>query len=678
MAVSAARVPDSLAAPSESPRAPSPPRPRDPYPLGIALQALAVYAIVGASLGLFVMTVGLHDAVLSGFLDRNSLAKDARLALLLGLLGGGAGAGVLALSFLLKRGRDGVASLRRSADVIMPLGLVFLFPSLFSARPWHDKPLTYLVQLAASVLALEWTLRRSLAAAPRNVMDWLARVTTFSPAVARWLPLAVVLCGSLLYSIYFSYYTILNHQRLGTSGFDLGINVNWCYNALHGQPFRSTVLYGPSGGNFLGNHAIFAMALWLPLFAIWPTAEFFLVFQATMVGFAATTLYLFAQTQIPRWSAVIVAYAFLFFAPLHGPNFYDYHELLPPLFFHFFLYWAIAKEKNWLVAILVPVLWSFREDIPVGTTVLGLFLVLTGIRPRLGLILAVASVAWFAILKFAIMPMAGQWWFADIYKELQPDGKGGYGAIIQTILTNPSYLLTTLLKEEKLVYFLHMFAPLALLPARRATLLVLAIPGFAFSLLTTGYSPTLSIAFQYTCHSIPYIFAASVLMLRLLGRGEGGVIRRRAALGAVILGVASHSYVFGAVLQHETFVGGFSKIEFKMSEAEKQRYESVKKLAAMIPKDASVAASENEVPHIAARMDAYTMKDGLVVEADYIFVNGPRIGTDGTRKALQTLFAREKYGLVASENGIYLFKRGHDSPETKAAMTALRVNKGRK
>jgi hypothetical protein len=32
-------------------------------------------------------------------------------------------------------------------------------------------------------------------------------------------------------------------------------------------------------------------------------------------------LYLFATTQIPRWSAVVVAYAYLLYAPLHGPNF---------------------------------------------------------------------------------------------------------------------------------------------------------------------------------------------------------------------------------------------------------------------------------------------------------------------------------------------------------------------
>lgn len=641
------------------------------------MQAVAIFAGVGASLGLFSALISLPRVVLGDFVDSNLLTPVLRTALSLGLLAGAGVGGSFALLYLALRRRPGVAQLRRAADVLFPLVLVFALPSLFIARPWHGKPMVFLVLLAGVTLALEWTLRRALAAWPRNVSAWFERWRPRSPRIRRWLPLAVVLLGSTAYAVYFSHYTILNHQRLGTAGFDLGININWCYNALHGQLWRSTVLFGEAGGNFISGHAIFAMLGYLPLFALKPDAEFFLIFQSVTVGFAATTLYLFASTQVPRWSAVVVAYAYLMFAPLHGPNFYDYHELLPPLFFHFLLYWAIATRRNWLVLLNVLILWSFREDIPIGTCMLGVFLLLTGIRPKLGLILAISSVVWFLILKFGIMPLTGSWWFASIYKDLQPAGTSGYGPVVQTILINPPYLLKTLLTEEKLVYFLHMLGPLALLPMRRFALLILAIPGFAFSLLTTGYPPTLSIAFQYTCHSIPYIFAASVLMLRVLTRAEGGTIRRRAALGALVLAATSHSYVFGAVLQHETFVGGFGKIEFTMTDAERQRYRQVLAMDAKIPREASVAASENLVAHVAARKDVYTLKDGVPVDVDYVFLHGPSVSMDASRTALGTMFSRENYGLLSKGNDLYLFKRGHDSPETKAALTALHIKRAK-
>lgn len=648
---------------------------RAPFPLAQAMQGVAIFAGVGASLGLFLAFLGIRRGMLSDFLDSNVLTKAVRFDLTLAVLIGGAAAGALSLGYLAVRRREGVAELRRAADLAFPLAVAFLVPSLFTAFPWSARPLVYLIQLAAVALAFEWTLRRAFAAWPNNLVTWFDSVWPRSPRFRRLLPLGVVLLGSTGYAVYFAHYTILNHHRLGTSGFDLGININWAYNALRGHPWRCTVLYGETGGHFLANHAIFAMFWYLPLFALKPDGEFFLIWQAIMSGFAATTLYLFASTQIPRWSAVVVAFAYLLYAPLHGPNFYDYHELLPPLFFHFLLYWAIATRRNWLVFVVIPVIWSFREDIPVGTTMLGLFLLLTGIRARLGLVIALASVTWFMVLKFGIMASAGTWWFAGIYKDLQPAGTNGYGPVVQTILVNPSYLLKTLLLENKLVYFLHMMAPVALLPMRRAALLILAIPGFAFSLLTTGYPPTLSIAFQYTCHSIPYIFAASVLALRVMGRGDGGVIRRRAALGAVALATLSHSYVFGAVLQHETFIGGFSKIEFQISPAEQKRYETIKSLNAMIPQDARVAASENLVPHVAARTDVFTLKDGVAVDADYVLLAGASLQQDNSRSAMNSMLARNDYGLLKSADDLYLFKRNHESPGTKAALSALHLKK---
>jgi uncharacterized membrane protein len=653
--------------------APRLPRHRDPYPLENAALGVGSFALVGASIGLFIATiVALPDGRRFAFLESNTLATASRVWLSVSLGVGAALFGLSAIGYLVARRRAGVPTLRRASEVILPFSLLFTLPSLFSALPWSSRPLTFLVGMTACGLLLERLLVLSQRAWPWALARVLRGKLVLPVAAQRWLPLGVVLAGSLFYAVYFSHYTILNHQRLNTSAFDLGINVNWSYNALHGHPARSTVLFGPAGGHFLGNHAIFAMAYWLPIYAIKPGAEVLLIVQATLAGLGAATLYLFAATQVPRWSAVVIAYAYLFFAPLHGPNFYDFHELLPPLPVHFLLYWAIAKRKNWLVAFLVPVLWSFREDVAVGLTVLGVFLLITGARSKLGLAMAAASGIWFVLIKFAIMPRYWQSWFASIYKELQAPGTGGYGTVVQTILLNPLYFLSTLLREEKLIYVLHFFGPLALLPCRRPALLLLAIPGFAFSVLTTGYGPTISIAFQYTCHSIPYVFASSVLMLRTLGQQLDGNLRRRAALGAVVLGVLAHSYVFGAILQHSTFIGGFTKVEFSLTPTEKARYESLERVAALIPEQASVSATDRVVPHVSARMDAYTVSSSAY-PADYLMLEGAAARSGSTNKHLREILKEGAYGLVTEENDMYLFKRDHQSDKTPSALRALRL-----
>jgi hypothetical protein len=124
------------------------------------------------------------------------------------------------------------------------------------------------------------------------------------------------------------------------------------------------------------------------------------------------------------------------------------------------------------------------------------------------------------------------------------------------------------------------------------------------------------------------------------------------------------------VLQHETFVGGFNKIEFHLTEEEKHRYATIQRLAAMIPESASVAATEMEVPHVAARLNVFTLKDGPV-RADYLLINRLHMHIGDVRGALRVMFERDDYGLVARGNDLYLFKRGVVSPDTDGALADI-------
>lgn len=628
--------------------------------LGIALMLLAG---VSASLANLVATIAFVDR--KAFYLQNKLDAPDRASLWLMMVAAALTAVVVSSAVVaFTRGRAALAVVHL-ADRICPLILVGLFPSLFAYELWATRPLTFLLELAIVVLLAEWLLTRWFTGMP-ELFRASARSLRF-PRVGHWLPLAIVIAAALAYAVIFSHYTLLHHRRFGTSAFDLGINVNWCYNALHGHPFRSTVLFGPDGGNLLAGHAIFAMFIWLPFFAIQPGPEVFLIYQSAMCGLAAIPLYLFAKELLPKTAAVLIALGYLLYAPLHGPNFYDFHELPVALPFHFLLYYCIVKERYRFVPLLVLVIYAHREDMSIGLTILGLFLLLTGIRPRLGAALAIVSPLVFVAIKFVLMPMMGSWWFADIYKELQPAGSKGYGPVVQTLLVNPPFALGTLLKEEKLIYFLHLFTPIVFLPLRRALLAFLAIPGFFFTLMTTGYPPTISIAFHYTTHWIPYLFLASVLSLRLL-RDRGGAPAQWGALCAFALGITAHSTTFGAVIQHDHFIGGFSRVVFEESDHDKKLYADFMALARKIPQDASVAATEREVPHVAARKNCYTIRSGHG-DADYLLLRAGE-STDIVQDALR----RNKYGLVGRvDRTFFLLKKNFDSPETAKALKDLGI-----
>lgn len=634
--------------------------------------AVAIAKLAGAGAGVALFVRGAQKGLgYEALLRDNSQDQLARKIDVVAVLLAAGLPTVLALAYGAWRRERGRAAVVAAGDLLGPLIVAAALPALTQLGAWSGAPVSMLALLACSVLVLEQLLGPSLAVLGRSFGRAPEAVTTWSRTKIDRAALGVVAAASVAFTAWAIYYTVLSHRRFATSAFDLGIYDNLMYNALTGHPFRSPVLFGPQGGNYIAGHAEYAMLLALPVYAIAPGSQTLLVLQAALMGLAPIPLYLFARTQIPAVWAAVVAVSYLLFAPLHGPLFYDFHWLPLAIFFHFCLHWAIASRRDALAWAMLIVLFLIREDVAVGTAVLGTFLVLVGHRPRFGAAIAVTSVAWFVVDKFVLMPWAGSWWFADIYKELIPKGENGYGAVVKTIIVNPGYFLKTLVSEEKLRYALHMFAPLAFLPLRRAALAFLAIPGFFFTLMTTGYAPTVSIAFQYTSHWIPYLFPAAVLAIALASRtswSKGG-----AAALALAFGVAVHSYPFGAVMQHSHFVGGFQKIVFAMTDAEHKTYQGVVRLVSLVPRSASVAATDALVPHISARKTCYTLRDHHG-DSDFLLVQSGSVGYGNTKKNLEDAIRRNPYGLLAREGEVYLLKKHHTSPEDAATFSRLGLN----
>lgn len=652
-------------------RRPSIPWERLPVPL-------TTLFLIGFSLVLFGQLVEMTSALRDDFLARNVAVGQFRMVLLISLFFGlvvpALGTG---LALTVKRSAA-VPVLEKVADLLAPLVLMGLLPALFNVKLAHHDQLTYLLILAAFVLMAEPLLRRSFTAfdhlrEPLLVGAVERRLRTVPGLPPRVLGLAAVLVAAAGVATYFGYYTIQDHHRLVTTAFDLGIYDNLLFNAIHGHPFTATVLFGPAGGNNLASHAEFVVILFIPFYAIHPGPETLLIIQALLVAFAAVPLYLFAATCLPPALAALIAIAYLFFPPLHGPVFYDFHWLTLATFFDFWLFYAIAARRKWLTVALIVVLYSIREDIAVDLAVLGLFLLLTRLRPRLGLVLFVVSAIWFGIDRFVIMPLAGSWYFQNLYSGLFADGESTFGSVFKTILSNPLFFVTSFVNETKLLYVLHMLVPLAFLPFRRLPFALLILPGVFFTVMTTGYSPTVSISFQYTTHWIAYLFLATTLAFVVISRQQDGVPARRAALVTMLVAMLAHSFTFGAILQRATFVGGFGRIEFTMTEPERQRYAELKELLAMIPPDASVAATENETPHISTRRVAYPLRSAPG-PVDYLLVGRSHVG-DLSRAALNAALADPNaYGLLAQRGDeLFLFKRGHLSPETARARRELGV-----
>jgi uncharacterized membrane protein len=660
----------------QAPGASHPSAPAEPSERGElarrSLTTLLLLCGVGLSLALAYATLRVPVEVRVGFLTQNS-ASDPSPVSLRALSAGLAPALCAALLLLWKRERV-LGALERGARLAAPLLLAFALPALFNWQLGQQRPIAYLILLSGYGLALERLLRLGL-----GELSFMRAARSFSsplPILERLSKLAsvgTVVLAAAGYAAYMGFYTIRHHRLFGTTAFDLGIYDNLLYNTIHGHFFQATVLYGPGKFNSLSGHAEYAMVLFAPFYAIKPGSETLLIIQAVCFGGAALPLYLFARTLLGRLSSTLIAVAYLLFAPLHGPQFYDFHWLPLCIPFYFLLFYAISARKNWLAYLTVLVLFAIREDIAIGLCCLGTFLFITGTRVRFGATLAVISAVWFGINKFVIMPWAGSWWFENMYSELFADGKASYGNVIKTLISNPFFALSTFVRGPKLTYALHMLSPLVFLPVRRVPFLLLFLPGTFLTLMTTGYWPTISIGFQYTSNWIPFLFGATVVSLHLLGQREHGRLRVAAAVGALCVVMLSHSYNFGAILQRESFTGGFGHVNFEMSDGARARYEDMLSVVSKIPQEASVAATEYMSPHVSTRKQAYVFRYD-VGPVDYIFVSDNEVVPD-LRRGLTEKFRKESYGLFAKgKNEFFLFKRNYESPETADAYRHLGIH----
>jgi uncharacterized membrane protein len=628
-----------------------------------AALAMAVLALAFASIWLCIRAFKLPVADRDAFLLSNTLSKAGRKRWLIELAIAALLPCLLALGSIAIWRDAALPWLRAASARLCPFTLAFSIPMLWSATLWQPRPLPFLVCLLAVVLGEERLLARAL-----SPDHGPARLKTEAGLVERFLPLVLVVAGATAYALWASHYALMRHHRLVSSGFDLGIFDNLMVNLLEGRPFYSSVAVPK--GSYLSNHAEFGMYLFVPIYWLHQSAVTLLVLQSVFVGFAAVPLYFFATTRVTRTAAAAIALAYLLFAPLHGPNFFDFHWMPMSMLFFFWLFHAIATRNRVAIAILSVIICSLREDAPFGLIATGVFLLATGYWPRLGAALTFFPAVWFVIVKFVIMPMAGPWWFSDIYRDLFAPGERGYGSVVRTILINPAYFLKTLLTEQKLIYALHMFAPLVLLPLRKPALAILAFPGFVVTLMTTGYGPTTSISFQYTTHFIPFLFAAAVIAIEMRGRYLGRAAARASVI-ALCLGVLIHSYVFGAILQHESFTAGFNKLSFTLTPDEQKRYADLKALVAKIPPRARVAASEQVVPHISNRPDAFTLKI-TAGRAEYILVH--RFHLNGEqRQHLEDALKIQPYDVFARQGEFVLFRRGKLSEEAKNLFRSMRV-----
>jgi uncharacterized membrane protein len=640
-----------------------------------ACRAFGLLAAEGASVALASWCLGARGR-LPMYVYENKLPPGARRLVIALMLAGAAAAAAAGLgACVARRAAGGLDTVERVARRLAPLCLAAVVPLLFHWQLWTGpRELTFAVLASAFGLSLQALMRVALSAPPLLPAATRARIDAaradLAAALARlpWLPGAIVAIAVLRYAIFFSILTLRNHYTLQTAGYDLGIENNLVWNAAHfNMPLFKTSVIGDASSTHLGYHQTYISYLIGLPYRLFPRPEFLLVLQSILIGAAALPLYAFARRHLGAWTACLVALLCLFYAPLHGSNLYDFHYLpFAPFFLWTTLALLEARRDRWAVVAIVLTLAN-REDMSALLVVIGVYLVLTGERPRAGLIVAAVGAAYFVVVKLIVMPhfLGGSTAYVHQYKDLVPAGETGFGGVLKTVFANPGYTVTTVLQKDKILYLLQIMAPLAFFPWRRPIGLLCTLPGFFFTMLATQYPMLTRLGFQYTAYWTSFLFIAVVAILRWLDRAERAapsaaaaaeIVRsRRAWKVAMTAATLVTCYQLGPVFQQNTAWAGFLPLRVDIRPTDKMRHDDLYALIAQIPAESSVAASEMLVAHVSSRKNAHTLMYGHF-DADYLLARTPPSGADFEH--LAAALHTGQYGLAAERGNFVLFRRG--------------------
>lgn len=410
-------------------------------------------------------------------------------------------------------------------------------------------------------------------------------MTRDASCARRWAAPLVLAAMIATYVGYVSRHTILNHYALGTAAYDLGIHENIFWNSVHGRWFESAL---ELPGNHLGVHTTFVLALFFPLYALFPATETLLLLQTVAIGLAAWPLYLLARRcLLSAQGALAIGALYLTHPAVAGANFADFHELafLPALFFVVAWAWRAERERVFWPALLL--LLSVREDVSLLVLPLGAALWIRGERRRGAWLMGLGAIAYGA-LQFGWLGAFGHPHdFTSYYTDL---------------LQDPLSALRHAFSPDKLLYLFQLFAPLAFLCFAALEGWLLTSYGLLASLLAS-HEPLFRLGFHYPLLVLPPAFLGLILVLE---RWPPAWRARALALAGVLAAVTCYRY--GMIYPRHNFMGGFRPVDFHFSALERDRYREVAELSAMIPDEASVTASEILVPHLARRRQIETIR----------------------------------------------------------------------
>jgi uncharacterized membrane protein len=436
-----------------------------------------------------------------------------------------------------------------------------------------------------------------------------------------------------------------------TGRFDLGNMVQAVWWTAHGHPLQMTNLHGQQISR-LAAHVDPILALFGPLWWIWPSPDLLLVTQALAVAAGAWPVFLLARKHLrsPR-AGLGFALAYLLYPATGWLTLNEFHPvaLATPLLLYAF--WYLDNDRLLAFALCAVAAAACKEEIGLVAAGFGVWYALDRRRWLAGTAIAGLGLAWSAIAIAVVIPhfhTAGE---SDFYGRYSEVG-GSAAGIIKTAFTHPLRIVDAAFSARDLRYLLELAAPLAALSLLAPLVLVAALPELAINLLSATTTQT-SIHFHYTAGLIPTLVIAAVFGAKRLARWAVPVA------AVVVLAALVGNYRLGPIPGWRHVPGGET---FQATAARVTDHDRIAERAlALIPKSAVVSATNTLGAHLSARRRVLSfpfVQDATWIAADETQPGyADRYAPVPTAVELAALRRNPDWRLVFEQDGVLVFNR---------------------
>jgi uncharacterized membrane protein len=397
----------------------------------------------------------------------------------------------------------------------------------------------------------------------------------------------VVYGACLVYALVFAsaaavVYLTFHEQRL-----DLGDMVQAVWTTAHGHFLQVTT---PSGHEVLrlGLHADPFLALFAPLWWLWPSPLLLLVVQAAAVASGVLPVYWLARKHLgSERAAAHFAFAYLLFPATQYNALTDQTGPHPVSFavpLILYAIWFLYTDRLLPFAVMALLAASTKEEIPIAVGCLGIWYGVRQGKRLIGAAILVLGTAATLVDLLVVIPHyspTGESPFAGRYTAIGGTPRG----IAHTLVSDPLAFVHSVASWHKLVFVGLLLIPFLGLWALEPLLALCAVPELAVDLFSSEPLQT-QIQGHYTAGILPFLVAASILGTARLRRDPARV-SFYALAGVAFLMVLSPLIPAGADLAAALRSDGTNAAKSQAID--------------MVPADARVAASQAIAGYLSAR-----------------------------------------------------------------------------